>query len=197
MSRYAGTIQLRQYLATNGNMDTGNNGLLQECLDRAESIIDDYTRRTFAGTAGTRYYSRFDGAQRVRGQAFWLETDLHTLTGLTLGNGQDVPVGSVWLETRNLPPYRVLRLKSQYVYTWNTDTDMIVSGTWGYGTVAPETVVQATVRYAAYLYRQKDVTPQDMISMPETGGAPVFPAGIPSDVRLMLNPYRRVGGGAV
>jgi hypothetical protein len=123
--------------------------------------------------------------------------DIHTLVALTLGDGQSVPVGSVWLEPREGPPYRVLRLRSSYVYTWNTDQDMIISGTWGYGTVAPADVQQATARYATFLYRQKDVTPNDQIGYDQGAGVQPVGRGMPDDVRYLLSPYRSRSGGMI
>ena len=198
MSRYAGTNQLGTYLSSNGLLGTLENGLLQDCLNRAESVIDDYTRRNFLGTAGTAYYNRFTQGQ-MAGQAFYLNQDLFSLTSLTLGDGRGVPVGSVWLEPRNAgPPYRVLRLKSSYVYTWNTDSDMSIAGTWGYGTVVPDSIVAATIEYAAYLYRLKDVGPggQDVAGFPE-GGEVQYPKGMPEHIKWKLTPYRSRSGGVI
>lgn len=196
MSRYAGTNALGTYLSSNGLLGTLENGLLQDCLNRAESVINDYTRRNFLGTAGTLYFNRFAQGQ-MRGQAFFLESDLHTLTSLQLGDAQTVPLGSIWLEPRNQgPPYRILRLHSAYVYTWNTDSDMIVAGTWGYGTVVPDAIVAATIEYAAYLYRTKDAGPADVAGFPE-GGEVQYPKGMPETVKWKLAPYRSRSGGVV
>jgi len=197
MSRYVGTIALRQYLSSNNQLATTEDSLLQACLDRAESAIDDYTRRNFAGTAGTAYYSRYY-QEMVRNNAFYLDRDLHTLVSLTTGNGQSIPVGSTWLEPRNQgPPYRILRLHSSYVFTWNTDQEMVIAGTWGYGTVPPDAIVQATIRYASHLYRQKDASgPDNTAGFPE-GGQVQYPQGMPSDVRWLLTPYRSRSGGVI
>jgi len=199
MSRYATLADLKYYLSPNGTLSTSQDGLLQSSLDRAESAINDYTRRNFAGTAGTVYYNRYQ-ADLVRSQALYLREDLHTLVGLQTGNGQNIPVGSVWLEPRNAgPPYRVLRLHSQYVYQWNTDSDVIISGTFGYGTTPPDAVVQATVRYAAHLFRQKDaggMAGVDVAGFTDAGEVS-FPKGMPDDVRWLLSPYRSRSGGVV
>lgn len=197
MSRYAGTNDLRAYMSPTGALSTDQDGLLQDCLDRAESAIDDYTRRNFVGTAGTAFYSRYTQAQTYN-QALYLNQDLFSLTTLTNGDGANIPVGSVWLEPRNLgPPYRILRLKSAYVWVWNTDSDVQIVGTFGYGTVAPPDVQQATIRYAAYLFRQKDASgPTDVSGFPQAGETPV-PRGMPDDVRYLLAPYRSKTGGWV
>ena len=196
--RYADLDDLRDYLGLPAGTATTSDGLLQDCLVRAERAIDSYTRRNFAGTAGTAYYNRFTQGQQV-GNAFYLEQDLHTLTSLTLGNGQSVPIGSVWLEPRNAgPPYRILRLHSQFVYSWNTDADMAVAGTWGFGTVVPDDIAQATIRTAAYYFRSKDsgFGQADVAGFPQAGELPVT-QGLPQDVRWLLSPYRSRSGGVV
>ena len=192
MSRYIGTAELKRYLSIDGTVD---DQLLQESINRAESAITSFTRRNFLGTAGTVYASRYE-QERVRNNAFWLYEDLHTLTSLTLGDGQSVPLGSVWLEPREGPPYRSIRLRSAYVYTWNTDQDMVIAGTWGYSTVVPDDIVQATVRLSAQHYRQKDATPQDVIGN-EALGMQQSPRGLPSDVYDILQKYRSRSGGVV
>ncbi len=205
MSRYTDLGALKEYLGIGTDAGTDGDWLLQQSIERAERAIDNYTRRTFVGTPGTVYYSRFYQTH-LRGNDFYLDQDLHTLVSLTLGDGRTVPVdgtvpgsGSVWTEPRNAgPPYRVLRLKSAIgAYTWNTDQDMVVAGTWGFSTVAPDDIVQATTRYAAYLYRQKDVTPNDQIGYAEGPGVQPMGRGMPDDVRYLLSPYRSRTGGVV
>lgn len=206
MSRYAGTTDLINYMF--GTLTTGTIGaiggtltpsvrqLMQDSLDQAESVINDYTRRQFAGTAGTIYVNRY--SQRfVQNQAMYLQNDLHTLVSLTNGDSQNIPVGSVWLEPRNAgPPYRIVRLHSGYVYVWNTDSDVIVAGTWGFSTVPPSAISRATVRLAAYYYRLKDVGPADMSGQTDAGEVQ-YPLGMPKDVAVMLAPYRSRSGGVV
>ena len=206
MSQYAGTPSLINYMF--GTLTTGTIGaiggtltpsvlqLMQDSLDQSESVINDYTRRNFAGTAGTVYVNRF--SQRfVQNQAMYLQNDLHTLVSLTNGDTQTIPVGSVWLEPRNAgPPYRLLRLHSAYVYVWNTDSDVIVAGTFGFSTVPPAAIKQATVRLAAYYYRLKDAGIGDQTGQTDMGEVS-YPLGLPKDVSVMLAPYRSRSGGVV
>lgn len=196
MSRYAGTTDLRAYLSSNGALGTTQNGLLQDVLDYAESVINDYTRRNFLGSAGTASYNRYAQGQ-VAGQALYLDQDLCALTAVQNGDGQTIPVGSVWLEPRNEgPPYRILRLKSSSVWIWNTDSDVTISGTFGYGTVVPPAIKAATIEYAAYLFRYKDTGPGDVAGNPDTGEV-VIPKGMPDTVKIKLAPYRSRSGGVV
>lgn len=204
MGRYLGTLELQAYLfGTVGTVAMGGGtitatqqSLMGSAINEAETAIDAHTRRLFVGTAGTHYINRFE-QDKVRGGALYLESDLHTLTALQNGDGQTIPVGSVWLEPRNEgPPYRVLRLKSSYVWVWNTDADVIISGTWGFGTVPPADIVGATKQLAAYLYRLKDVGPGGVTGFQE-GGEVTYPPGMPDTVRIILEKYRSRSGGVV
>ncbi len=193
--RYATLDDLRDYLSNTGELGTWQDGLLTDFLKRAEGGIDAYTRRLFAGTAGTVYYSRYM-ADRVRGNAFYLDRDLYALDGIINGDGAPIPVGSTWLEPRNAgPPYRLVRLKSAYVFNWNTDSDVVFYGTWGYSLRPPDDIQQATVRWAAYLFKQKDVGNTDVSGFTE-GGEVTYPKGMPDDVKWLLSPYRSRTGGA-
>ncbi len=193
--RYATLDDLRGYLSSNGQLGTAEDGLLTDCLIAAERAIDDYTRRTFVATPGTIYYSRHTAT--VSGAALYLDGDLYRLTDLVNGDGASIPVGSVWLEPRNEgPPFRTIRLYSSYVWTWNTDSEVIISGSFGFSERAPEAIRQATREYAAYLYRQKDTGPGDVAGFPD-GGQVEQPKGMPEHVRRKLEPYRSRSGGVV
>lgn len=196
MSRYVTLGSFRAYLSPDDSLGTTQNTLLQSSLDAAERLVDDYTRRNFLGTAGTVYYNRYS-QNLVRDQGFYLREDIVSLTSITNGDGQNIPIGSVWLEPRNAgPPYRIARLKSSYVYTWNTDSDVIFAGTFGYGTAVPPAVTQAVLEYAAYIFRTKDVGTPEVAGFPE-GGEISYPRGMPTTVRWKLEPYRSKSGGVV
>ncbi len=206
MSSYAGTVQLVTYLfgtltsgtigAIGGTLTPSVRQLMQDSLDEAESAINDYTRRQFAGTAGTIYVNRF--SQRfVKNQALYLQNDLHTLVSLTNGDSQNIPVGSVWIEPRNAgPPYRLIRLHSSYVFTWNTDSDLIVAGTFGFSTVPPAAISRACVELGAWYYRLKDTGPDSTAGL-SAAGEITYPKSLPDHIRGKLDPYRSRSGGIV
>jgi hypothetical protein len=196
MSNYASLLDLIDYLSPSGALGSYNDGLLQDSLDEAERVINDYTRRNFAGTAGTVYVNRYSQHLAVN-QAMYLQNDLHTLVSLTNGDGQNIPVGSVWLEPRNAgPPYRLVRLHSAYVYVWNTDSDVIVAGTFGFSTVPPAAISRATVELAAWNYRMKDTGPDSTAGL-SAAGEVVYPKSLPDHIRGKLDPYRSRSGGIV
>jgi len=204
MPRYIGTNDLLNYMfGTTGGTISSMGGtitpsemqLLQDCINNAEDQIDGYTRRNFLGTAGTYYVNRYD--QAVRSQALYLREDLCALVSLTNGDGQNIPVGSVWLEPRNSgPPYRLIRLHSGYVYTWNTDSDVIVAGTFGFGTVVPPAIQEATKQLASFYFRSKDIGPLETSGNPDVGQV-TYPKGMPDSVKLLIEKYRSRSGGVV
>ena len=194
---YATLQDLRDYLSSSGNLGTAEDGLLTDCLLAAERAIEDYTRRRFGTTAGTIYYSRFTA--NVSGAALYTDEDIYAIRGGTVwnGDGQAIPAGSIWLEPRNEgPPYRVLRLYSTYVWTWNTDSEIAIPAAIGFSDRAPEAIRQATREYAAFLYRAKDQGPGDVAGF-EEGGIVQQPKGMPESVRRKLEPYRSRSGGVV
>ena len=196
--RYITLTDLRDYLSNNGELGTAQDGLLTDCILYAESAIDDYTRRSFGTTLGTYYVSRYE-ADKVVNQALYLDNDLYGIVGGTIYNGDNtrIPVGSVWLEPRNDgPPYRIIRLKSQFVWVWNTDGEIAIPGSFGFTDVAPSAIQQAALRWSAYMYKLKDVGPMDVSGF-QAGGEVTVPKGMPDDVKYLLAPYRSRTGGVV
>lgn len=198
---YASLAQLKNYL---GISVTSDDTLLTDLLARAQQAIDSYCHRSFEARTETRYYRQdavaiadpfgYDITHEVLNPVYdvlYLDDDLLAVTTLTNGNGETIPSSGYWLEPRNGPPYWYIRLKSAYNWEFDTDGEISVAGTWGYATTAPDDIVHATVRLAAYFYRQKDAQVFDTTAMPEVGVITI-PQGIPADVKLILNHYVRL-----
>lgn len=174
--------------------ETADDTLLQTLLNRATTAIENHTGRKFEAVTATRYFE--DEALDDDGVTLWMDEDLLTITTLT--NGDDsateiTPATEYWLIDRNAgPPYYGIRLKSGSDYSWDWGTDGWVSvlGTWAYSATPPGDITQACIRWASYLYDQKDAAIYDVTVFPESGIVTV-PQGIPLDVKLLLDPYRR------
>jgi hypothetical protein len=195
--RYVNLDDLRDYMSSSDNLGTFQDGLLTDTLCRTEDAIDAYTRRNFAAQPGTRYVNQYSA--NITGRALYLQEDLYQLDYLQTAVSQVVPVGaagSVFVEPQIGPPYRILRLKVAYVWSWNIDQQVIIAGTWGYSLTAPEAIRAATVRWAAYQFRLKDTGVGDVAGFAE-GGEVQYPKGIPDDVKGLLAPYRSRTGGVV
>ena len=192
---YASLAQLKNYLGI-ATGETTDDVLLNTLIDRATKAIDTYCSRRFEASTATRYYE----SDAVDGDYLYLDDDLISVTTLTNGDSDGTTISSsyYWLWDRNSgPPYYAIRLKATgtTTYSWEQDTDyfITVAGTWGWSSTPPADVTHACVRYAAYLYHQKDSPVFDVSVFPESGVI-TTPQGIPRDVRIMLDPYRRVAG---
>ena len=187
---YATLNDLKQY---KGVGTTTDDALLSSCIARAQAYIENQCARTFEAATATRYYRWTD----LEGDTLYLDRDLLAVTTLT--NGTAVVLGSTTyvLEPRNSTPYKRVRLKSNYYWEFtDDDSEISVLGTWGFSTVAPADIVQATIRLAAYYYVQKDAQIFDTTASPELGVITV-PQGIPRDVLKILEARRKIGVGAI
>lgn len=189
---YARLPDLKTYLGI-AVATTTDDALLEATLRRATTAIETYTGRLFEATTDTRYYE-YDV---VDGYELLLDQDLLSVTTLTNGDSAGTVIaGAYTLMPRFGPPYNRIRLKSATAttYSWEVDDDcwISVAGAWGFSATPPEDVIQACVRWAAYLYAQKDAQVFDVTAQPDAGVITV-PQGIPKDVELLLTPYRRGG----
>lgn len=188
---YGTLAQLKNYL---GIGEEDDDFLLAECLDRASTAIDNYTGRRFSANTETRYYE-YDAVDECY---LYLDEDLLSITTLTNGDSGGTTIANTeyWLWPRNDgPPYYAIRLKTDSDYSWEIDTDYMISvaGTWGWSTTPPDDIIQACLRMAAYMYHQKDVPVYETTAFPDSGIISI-PTGMPVDVKQLLGPYRKRGG---
>jgi hypothetical protein len=162
--------------------------ILDRLLTAAEAAIDRYTGRSFGvDTDSTRYFD----ACAIEGQVLYLDEELASLTSVTNGDGESLTVGDIKTRPRNIGPYFALVLP--WSLTWrldDIDAEISVTGKWGYSTAAPEDIRQATIRLAGYWYRLRDAQVFDTVTTAE-GGALVVPKGMPADVQVVLQLYRK------
>ncbi len=187
---YLSLPALRSWLGTTSQAD---DELLTDCIAAAQDEIDNIANTSFEGTTGTRYYRSDDlvympsrnQAQVVpigldwgvtsyqsmlySGTVLVLRGDLLALGGLTNGDATTIASTDCWLEPRNAPPYQSIRLKSAESWSFGTDGEIVVAGTWGASSTAPEIVKQYTREVAAYLYRARDAQTFEVVANPESG----------------------------
>ena len=193
---YISVSELKTYLDISG---TGDDGLLQALINSAQAAIDRHCGRSFEATTATRYFERCDLDDH--GFKLMMDDDLLTVTTLTNGDSGAtvIPATEYWLtdasgRRRPSGPYHAIRLKIDSTYSWEFDTDYFVSvlGTWGYTASASNDIKHACKRLAAYYYAQKDAQVFDVTAVPEAGVITV-PQGMPRDVKMILDPYVKVG----
>jgi len=189
---YIDAATLKRYLGIGVSTD---DTLLGECITRAQAMIDAHTGRTFeAAAASTRYFDA--EADLVDAYTLHLDYDLCSITTVTNGDGVVVAASEYVTKPRNVTPYYEIHIKASANKYWTYEDDpenaIAVNGKWAYSASAPADIVQAAVRLAAYLYRQKDNMGGDQDRPVIVGdGVTLLPARIPADVRDILSPYVR------
>lgn len=187
---YASTVQLKDYLGIASTVVDDN--LLDDLIERAEGLIDAYTGRKFAAETATCYFdSDFVDGQELNLWGY----DLLTITKLTNGDGTELTSNEYRLFPRNDSPKWLIRLDSGKSWSFSDDdSEITVTGTWGYSETVPADIEHACVRLAAFLYRQKDTSADIDRPMITGDGVTIMPSALPIDVTRMLDRYkRRVG----
>ena len=173
-----------------GAESAGDDALLATLVARASALVDTYTRRAFTATTTTRYYSP---GEDTHGLTLFLDADLLSITTLTNGDGEEIASGDYALLPLNTERRDRIKLKASSGLTWTYDADpegaLSVAGTWGYSTTPPADIVQATARLALWLYRQREA-PFGKIGNTITGEYEI-PVALPSDVKAILNQYKK------
>lgn len=187
---YTTTAAVKAYLGETGADD---DDLLDALVEAAQAWIDLHTGRTFeASEDSTRYFDCVRGV--VDGRRLWLDRDLCAITSVTNGDSTAIGATDYATQPRNETPYYAIDLLASKGTYWTFTTDVenaiAIVGKWAYSESAPNAVVQAAKRLAAYMYRQKDANVFDTTAFPEAGVITV-PQGMPRDVRLLLAPYVR------
>jgi len=187
---------LKAYLGVTGAAD---DDLLTSLIARAEKAIEVYCGRLFTCAADTTHY--FTVGEDTEGDCIWFDADLCAVTTVT-SDADGTPVTLVKdtdfvTQPRNTTPwygFKILSSTSKFWdYTSDPETGITITGRWAYSTTPPQDIIHATTRLAAFYYRQKDAQVFDTTAVPDAGVIMV-PQGIPKDVQLMLQPYRRLIG---
>lgn len=193
---YTTSSDLKGYLGM-GVDDVADNALLTALIARAQKWIDSYTGRTFEAAADTVHY--FTVGLDTAGADLYFDADCCQITSVTNNadngsNGTAVTTSQYVTLPRNSTPYHGVRLLTSsgvyWRYTHDAEKGIAVTGRWAYSVTAPADIVQACLRLAAYLYRQKDAQVFDVTAQPEMGTLTI-PKGMPADVKQILNDYRR------
>jgi hypothetical protein len=189
---YAALADLRVYLGLEP-AEIKQDDLLQDLLDRAQKMIEERTHRVFeAGVDSTRY---FDAVDDVEGQTLYLDQDLCAITSITNGDGVTLLASDYVTKPRNDTPYYAIRLKTSSSKTWTYQTDsenaIAIVGKWAYSISAPKDVVQATIRLAAWLYRQKGTSGESDRPMVTGEGVTILPSALPKDVQDVIENRKR------
>ena len=193
---YTTTADLKAYMNITASSDDTQLG---NAVTRAQSMVDKATHRTFEASADTtRTYTPLlfnDGGDLMDYDTLYLGTDLYTLTSITNGNGDAVSLSDVVLLPSNVKPAYGIKIKRGVNVEWNyvvsPENAISVTGRFAYSLTAPADIVAATLRIAAYLYRQREGTPDSDRAILSADGVILAAPQIPKDVVSMLRPYVR------
>lgn len=195
---YITATDLKNYMKINGNSDDTQLALF---ADRAQHVVDSYTHRVFewAGAGTVKKFtpvSYLDGGDLY--DMYTLSLGLHEfyeLTSITNGDGVAISTSDVVLLPQNITPKYAVRIKSSanktWTYTTTIEESVSITAKWAYSASAPADIVQAALRIGAYLYRQRDGTPDSDRPIVSADGVVLSAPRIPSDVLELLRPYRR------
>lgn len=205
---YATVEQLRQTITSGpGALGAGDDALLTIYLADAQQMIDDFCDRTFEAAADTTRYldaiadlRTLDTPGRIQlglvDRTLWLGADLCQITSVVNGDGTTVSPSAYVTEPRNAPPYYALTLKSGANVAWtfvdSPEGAIAVTGRWAYSVTADALIRGATLRLAAWMYRQRNAPDGADRPIVTGDGVTILPAALPKDVYERLQARRRL-----
>ena len=183
---YINWASVKQYLDITGATEDALGAAL---CTRAQAEIERWCRRRFESTTATRYFDV------PADDTLWLDDDLLSITTLTNGDATAIATTQYVLLPTNILPKYAIRLRATASVSWEGNTTygdeqaITVVGLWGYSTTPPADIVHATIRLAAWLYRQRDGA-FGQTARPEIGVIET-PLAMPTDIERLLKPYKR------
>jgi len=188
---YTNVATLKTYLQISGAAD---DTLLADLVTRASRLVDEHTRRHFYTVEETRYYDA--KGSHITGNMLLVDADLLEVSEVVNGDGEVLTPSDFRLRPLNWAPYFGIALKpagnKRWTYSDDPEGAISVTGTWGYGQAVPPIVTHATIRLAAWLYRQRDTGAEPQQVEVNERGVASSPPRLPRDVTDMLGPFIRV-----
>ena len=174
---------------------TDDDDLLDDLIASAESIVGEFTHRTFDASSSVK---KFDAEDDVEGATLYFSSGFELAgepSAVSNGDGTALVADTdyVMVPLNRFPAYGLQMLPSSSSY-WQGKSNgdhinaISVTGAWGYSTSAPNDIVQAARRLSAFLYRQRD-TNADADRPLIVEGVTILPSSLPRDVERMLSPY--------
>jgi hypothetical protein len=182
---YATLADLKSYLDISSASD---DALLTALLQRATALIDRRTGVTFQAATDT---TRTLAPQYAHERTLWLPPRwmlAQAATTIVSPAGVTIPASAVCYHPPDAP-YVAIRLIDT-AYSWHDGTDDIsITGRWGWSVTPPADIVHATIRLAAWLYRQRSASSDLDRPTVADGGLVVLPLRLPRDIEQLLASY--------
>lgn len=191
MSSYVSVDELKEYLGIS-KIDAALDTFLQKNIDRAQAVIESKTQRKFqSDTPETRLFDAYNDVGD-NGRTLFLDHDLCVVTEIINGDGTLVDANDYYFWPLNQTPHSEIILTKISGLRWqigNGEENAIsVTGHWAYSMTPPADIIQATIRLASYLYRQRD-NAQDLERTIVIGGQVLLPQQLPADVQSIVTTY--------
>lgn len=155
--------------------------------------VDEYCHLPANGftvsSDSTRYFGHGDLSIREQFRTLRLDAPLISVTTLTNGDGAVLAPAAYRLEPRNESHYWSIRLLSGYSWNFNVDGEVIVLGKWGYSTVTPPPVKEATALFSAWILKRYQAALQDANANFDLGQI-TYSESVPKQVKALLTPYQ-------
>lgn len=188
---YATLEQLKAYLAITATTD---DALLTDLLLRATSVIEQMTRKTFIAppAAPRRFWrSQMLWVSALRRDYLLLPSGYYIaqLVSATDGDGVPIPLSELELSPDS-PPHSVVIRRGSHWCGYSQTAE--ITARWGYSLTPPADIVHATIRLAAWMYRQRGTANDPDRPTVADSGLVLLPSALPDDVRAILERYRDV-----
>jgi len=188
---YATLAQLREYL---GVTSAADDALLTDLIVRATAIIERMTRKTFAAPAASsrtfgRELMRWGG--ELRRDYLLLPSGVYVaqLVSATDGDGAPIPLAEIDAHPVDAPHTVLARRGRRWC---GASQQATIVARWGYSVTPPEDIVHATIRLAAWMYRQRGTANDPDRPTVADHGMVLLPSALPDDVRAIVERYRDV-----
>jgi hypothetical protein len=192
-----GYASLNQVKAALRITDAVDDTLLELAVESASRLIDGYSERYFyTGGTTTRYYATED--------PYVVQIDdFRTLASLKTSSDADGVYDITWTATDyqaepsndfhgGLPwPYTRIRAVGDYTFPSTPENTVEVSAVFGWPNI-PTAITQATVIQASRIFKRLD-SPLGVAGFGDIGVMRVS-NGLDPDVRMLVEPYRRMRG---
>lgn len=190
MADYCTAAELKTRLDITGS---SYDALLGTLATAASRWIDRHCRVPTDGFAATVATKRYFGSAWVDGSVLALDAPLLSVTTLKNGDGSTISAGSWWLRPRNSAVAWYIELKSDYAWTFATDTEIEVDGVWGVAATVPAPVKEAALVFAGWMFKRYQAALSDATVNLDLGEL-TYSQAVPKQVVALLEPYQLVVG---
>jgi hypothetical protein len=189
MADYCTAAELKTRLDISGSTyDTQ----LAALVTAASRWIDQHCRVPVDGFAATAAAKRYFGLAWIDGSVLALDAPLLSVTTLKNGDGSTIAAGSWWLRPRNNVGWYI-ELKSDYSWTFDTDTEIEVEGVWGVAATVPAPVKEAALVFAGWMFKRYQAALSDATVNFDLGEL-TYSQAVPKQVIALLAPYQLLVG---